>query len=648
MSKSKKGAGAGSAAASGRSAERTSLSTFNPTRPKASKATRWRFAVLIGVHALIAIHIAHWLSTGKTVSPLEPSEAMEFAKNSVVNAGLIFFAITILSTLILGRWFCGWACHLVALQDMSRALLLKMGIRPRPLRSRWMALVPFAAAFYMFLWPLIYRVWIKDPITVAGVEFETENLWATFTTSWLWGGITFFVAGFLVIYFLGAKGFCTYACPYGAVFASVEKFSPGRIRVTDACVECGHCTLTCTSNVDVAREVHDYGMVVDKGCMKCMDCVSVCPEDALYFGFGKPAVLAKPRQKKRVAKKPLPLLEEVVALVSCAFAYFAWRGYRQERDFLLSLGVAVCFAFFCVTLVRLLRKKDVKWPGLTLKKGGSTTAVAQLMGVGTLVVIGLAIPFGLVPEAHAWKALAAEHELEEAKSVWFTPAQRPLEEEEREAAQALYESAKLIDRRSGTDAPHNTMRIVWASLLLGKDAELEASIERLIRDGTAGLEAMLVWANYNVAKGKETRDNERMKLAVEVFTGITERFPEKPGPANALASLFASGRDPARGLAVVDRALANVPEDHAHGLHYTRANILLQLGRLDEALADFETAVQKAAPEEREPIGALLMQVASSLAGSGETDLARGFAETALTADPGNEQAASLLGTLPQ
>ena len=28
------------------------------------------------------------------------------------------------------------------------------------------------------------------------------------------------------------------------------------------------------------------GMVVDPGCMKCMDCVSVCPNDALYFGFG--------------------------------------------------------------------------------------------------------------------------------------------------------------------------------------------------------------------------------------------------------------------------------------------------------------------------------------------------------------------------
>ncbi len=31
-------------------------------------------------------------------------------------------------------------------------------------------------------------------------------------------------------------------------------------------------------------------MVVDPGCMKCMDCISVCPNDALYFGFGKPTI----------------------------------------------------------------------------------------------------------------------------------------------------------------------------------------------------------------------------------------------------------------------------------------------------------------------------------------------------------------------
>src|SRR5262245_64996350 len=80
-------------------------------RIRRSRAGLWRAGVLIAVHALVALHIAHWKFRGATLSPLEPSEGMEFAKHGVINAGFIFFALMILSTLIFGRWFCGWACH---------------------------------------------------------------------------------------------------------------------------------------------------------------------------------------------------------------------------------------------------------------------------------------------------------------------------------------------------------------------------------------------------------------------------------------------------------------------------------------------------------------------------------------------------------
>ena len=96
-------------------------------RPRASKATRLRVWVLIGVHLLFAIHMIDWATTGRTYGLFEPSESMEFSKHSVVNVGLLFFGGLILSTLLLGRFFCGWACHLVALQDLCRWLLLRAG-----------------------------------------------------------------------------------------------------------------------------------------------------------------------------------------------------------------------------------------------------------------------------------------------------------------------------------------------------------------------------------------------------------------------------------------------------------------------------------------------------------------------------------------
>ncbi len=109
------------------------------------------------------------------------------------------------------------------------------------------------------------------------------------------GGLTFLVCGFAAVYFLGAKGFCTYACPYGAVFAAADRVAPMRIRVTDACEGCGHCTAVCTSNVLVHQEVRDYGMVVDSGCMKCRDCVSGLPQRRALLRRRADSLFAKPR-----------------------------------------------------------------------------------------------------------------------------------------------------------------------------------------------------------------------------------------------------------------------------------------------------------------------------------------------------------------
>src|SRR5262245_34011313 len=66
----------------------------------------WKRAlVLLLVHGAIAVHVAHWKLTGRTLTPLEPSEAGETLTTGAVNAGFVFFALLVLSTLVLGRFF---------------------------------------------------------------------------------------------------------------------------------------------------------------------------------------------------------------------------------------------------------------------------------------------------------------------------------------------------------------------------------------------------------------------------------------------------------------------------------------------------------------------------------------------------------------
>ncbi len=417
-----------------------SLTVLPPPKQKPhSKMGPWRAAVLIGVHLLIIAHIVQWLMSGlrdgerSTLSPVEPSESMFTLDSGLLNAGFIMFSVALLSTLIFGRWFCGWACHVVALQDFCGWLMKKMGLHPKPWRTRLLLWGPTLLALYMFVWPTFRREvlarlfgeqvniapegaapvmrWML-PVEWAAVfgemrpwpaqgfqpHFIVENFWATFP-AWYIAVPFLLICGFAAVYFLGAKGFCTYGCPYGGFFTPVDRLSPYRIRVTDACDQCGHCTAVCTSNVRVNEEVRDYGAVVDPGCMKCMDCVSACPTDALYVGFGKPAVLTNARvspeamresTRKRNARYDLTLREEIVLLGVGILLVVAYRGLYGSVPLLMAVGIAGVVTYMIHVCVRLWRDTHVRGPFWQLKKSGGLTPAGLGFAGATMVLVLLA------------------------------------------------------------------------------------------------------------------------------------------------------------------------------------------------------------------------------------------------------------------
>lgn len=350
-----------------------------------SKMSRWRAGALIALTLLMIAHVIQWKISGSTISPIEPSESMYTLQNGAVNAGFIFFSLAILATLIFGRFVCGWGCHIVALQDFCAWLLGKMGLKPRPFRSRLLVFVPLIVALYMFVWPTVAKYFTKPANQPLFPQFTnhliTTNFWETFPPFYV--AVPFlFICGFMTVYFLGQKGFCTYACPYGGFFGVADRIAPGKIRVTDACNECGHCTATCTSNVLVHSEVKQYGMVVDTGCMKCMDCITVCPNDALYYGFGKPSILVSKPEKRNFS---LTWPEEIIAALVFAISFFAVWNVYQLVPMLMALGIATVTMYVVMRTSKLLTSKDLAFYGKSLRSNGKFT-LAGLSFIGFAVL----------------------------------------------------------------------------------------------------------------------------------------------------------------------------------------------------------------------------------------------------------------------
>ena len=357
-----------------------------------SKYSKWRAGTLASVYVLMAIHIVHWKLAGKTLAPLEVHEVMYTLELGVVTAGFLLMAATFVSAGIFGRFFCSWGCHLLAIEDLSAWLLKKVGIRPKPIRSRFLLLVPIGAMFYMIVWPQIartvVRVWPQTTsILGARPDFQLRVIgdadgWASFVTTDFWrnlpgpgiGILTLLICGFAIVYVLGSRSFCTYACPYGVIFGFLDRFSPGRIVLQGDCTGCGHCTAVCDSNIRVHDELSQFGKVVSPGCLKDLDCVSACPTEGLRFGWTRPALFKSLSSGRRRVRYGFSLGEEVLMLAVFVASVVIFRGLYSVVPFLMTLGIGVTLALLTVDGLRLFRHRDLRLNGRQLKLSGRLTA----------------------------------------------------------------------------------------------------------------------------------------------------------------------------------------------------------------------------------------------------------------------------------
>ncbi|MCA9292295.1 MAG: tetratricopeptide repeat protein [Phycisphaerales bacterium] len=572
-----------------------------------------RAAVLILLHVGMAAHIAHWKLAGKTLTPIEPSESMQTLELGSLNAGFVFFAAAILLTFIFGRFVCGWGCHIVALQDLCGWMMKKIGIRPVAFRSRLLVYAPLVLALYMFVWPTVHRVlWTDNPAPTLVADFSTTGFWDNFAGVIL--AIPFLiVCGFATVYFLGAKGFCTYGCPYGGFFYPADRFSPGKIIMNpDRCDGNGYCTAVCTSNVRVHEEIQQYGMVVDPGCMKCMDCVSACPTNALSFGFATPSVIKKlgkrkpPKHKRRY---DLSWPEELALAVIFITTFFATRNLYGAVPMLMAMGLAGCGTYIIWKTCRTLRAPNVrlhKWQ--LCRDGAFQPAGFGFLAFGTLITLLIAHSLLITIMSRLAIHDAIKPQLD--RQALLAGAPPPLTDAQRtaiERALSRFEFTAPIWRGGIGLAPNagsdNTMALLY--LALDQRDSAQASLERVVNaigpKAHMKGQALLDVARIQMLRARTESSQAQADAALATLERAARMSPNDPEIfENYAAALFQLRRD-------LDGAIANMRKaldlDPTHVERWMRiAPLLLMKGDPDGAIDALDQAVAHAPKEQRDTL----------------------------------------------
>ena len=390
---------------------------MNPLSPnvriKKPNYGTWRAISLGTIYLLFGIHFAHWKIAGRTLAPLELNEVLYTLHQGIITAGFIFMGIAILSTLVVGRFFCSWMCHIVALQDLSEWLLNKFNIKPKQIKSRFLLMIPFFAVLYLFILPQIERIYFGQPLGILRIQSDNEG-WASFITNDFWRNLpglgitllTFFICGFLIIYFLGSRSFCQYVCPYGAIFALTDRVTPGKIKLTGGCNQCGLCTAVCSSHIKVHKEILHFGKVVDHNCLKDLDCIQVCPNEAIHFGFTKPSgfqQLSSISSEKKFYD--FTWREDIALLFLFAIFLSIYFGLYDSVAFLLALSISVILSFLCIKTYHLNKSYFQQINKIVLKSSGKLT----LYGKRFLLVFSLIIIFTIHSAFIRYFQLLGEH-----------------------------------------------------------------------------------------------------------------------------------------------------------------------------------------------------------------------------------------------
>lgn len=205
-------------------------------------------------------------------------------------AGFLWSIVTIILTILLGRFFCGWVCPLGSLQhaagflaNRNRPAAQLIGInRYRKVQGVKYYILAFVLAMAAcgslqtgLLDPIPLLTRIVDMVLLPIVYGLTSAMQRFYQGAF----VTFAIfISLVVLCSVVPRFYCRFICPLGALFAVLGRFAIWRIGKSEkSCSNCGGCERACEGGCEPS------GTIKTAECVLCLNCLHSCKDDLVGY-----------------------------------------------------------------------------------------------------------------------------------------------------------------------------------------------------------------------------------------------------------------------------------------------------------------------------------------------------------------------------
>ena len=214
---------------------------------------------------------------------LSPVLIIQASSKGIINGSFILFFLLFISSLFLGRGYCGWVCPGAGCQE---AIFL---VRDKNVTGgdyiKWLIWVP---------WVSLIAV-----LAISSGGYKSIDFFYQTTHGLSIGDVQSLIAYYLVLFSLivlpafvfGKRSFCHHLCwmaPFmilGRKIRNHFQWTSLQLRsFSDVCKHCHTCTENCPMSLPV-EEMVNQNMMEDKECILCGTCVDGCKEGAIRYSL---------------------------------------------------------------------------------------------------------------------------------------------------------------------------------------------------------------------------------------------------------------------------------------------------------------------------------------------------------------------------